>query len=88
MISLLELNYDMVMKNFSVEMGGDGNATDYVVNLMEYDKSIDAQTSRIIINNGTTVFGNLTVDNVSADHMIRSSLASNIVMTANKVYIL
>ena len=55
---------------------------------MEYDKTVDAQTKRVTLDNGTSLTGNMAIDNVEGDHVIQSPVINNIIITFGKVYIL
>ena len=81
----------MICKSFWVEAAASGSvATDFVFNLMEYDKSIHTQSGRVAISNGVSMTGNMTVDAVSKDYMVKSSEAYSVVLAGNsaKAYIL
>ena len=79
----------MICKNFYVEASADdAQATNYRFNLMEYDKNVHSGSGRITLSNGTSVSGHLDVLQANYDHAVKSNMASNLILTQGKVYVL
>ena len=89
LLATFKPNYNMLNKNFFVQASGDGStATDYRFNLMEYDINVHGGSGRVSLNNGTSLSGHLNVLAANNDHAVQSNMASNILLTKGKAYVL